>query len=153
MRSKKHYMSNQNDDPPVKRIPSNELRSEPGAEELLKSPAMEPYMDLAMALMGGKDTTAAVAKLIELPLEERYVWRVASALKWAFADLETLSVEADRKTKSPKDQARLDELLKHRPLQFCLFLSALFGQKEMEMLMVSAIKNARLVAAQSGDSV
>ena len=122
---------------------------EPEAESLLESAAMEPYMDLAMALMGGKDTIPAIEKLTALPLEDRYVWRVASALKWAFADLETLSVEADRKTMSPEDQTRLDELLKHRPLQFCLFLSALFGQKEMEALMVSAIRTAKMVAAQS----
>jgi len=36
-------------------------------------------------------------------------------------------------------------------LQFCMFLSALFGQKQMEMLMVSAIKNARVVRGQSDD--
>jgi hypothetical protein len=74
---------------------------------------------------------------------------VASALKWAFADLETLSVEADRQTLSPEDRKQLVELLKHRPLQFCLFLSALFGQKQMELLMLSAIKNSRAIAAQS----
>jgi hypothetical protein len=32
-----------------------------------------------------------------------------------------------------------------------MFLSALFGQKQMEMLMVSAIKNARVVRGQSDD--
>jgi hypothetical protein len=68
------------------------------------------------------------------------------------ADLETLSVEADRQTPSAEDRERLIELLQHRPLQFCLFLSALFGQKQMELLMLSAIKNARMVAAQSGGS-
>lgn len=57
---------------------------------------------------------------------------VASALKWAFADLETLNAEADRQTLSPEDRKRLIELLKHRPLQFCLFLNALFGEKQME---------------------
>lgn len=134
---------------PIKRIPIRDLKVEAEAEELLESAAMEPYMDLAIALMSGRDTSPAIEKIAELPLEERYVWRVASALKWAFADLETLNIEADRKTISPEDQTRLEELLQHRPLQFCLFLSALFGQKQMEMLMISAIKNARMVAAQS----
>ena len=77
------------------------------------------------------------------------MWRVASSLKWAFVDLETLNVEADRQTLSPEDRQRLLELLKHRPLQFCLFLSALFGEKQMELLMISAIRNARVIAAQS----
>ena len=122
---------------------------EPEAEALLESAAMEPYMNLAIAVMGGKDTRPAIEKLAELPLEERYVWRVASALKWAFADLETLNIAADRKTISPADRSRLTELLQLRPLQLCLFLSALFGQKQMELLMISAIKNARIVAGQS----
>ena len=122
---------------------------EPEAESLLESAAMEPYMNLAIALMGRKDTRPAIEKIGALPLEERYVWRVLSALKWAFADLETLNVEADRRTISPEDQTRLHELLQHRPLQFCLFLSALFGEKQMEILMTSAIRTARAVAAQS----
>jgi hypothetical protein len=44
---------------------------------------------------------------------------------------------------------RLIELIKHRPLQFCLFLSTLFGEKQMDLLMISAIKNARVVGGQS----
>jgi hypothetical protein len=142
-------MSDQHGDPPIKRIPLKDLHMEPEAETLLESVAMEPYMDLAIALMGGKDTRPAIEKLAALPLEERYVWRVASALKWAFADIETLNIEADRKTISPEDQTRLEELLQHRPLQFCLFLSALFGEEEMEALMVSSIRTAKMVAAQS----
>jgi len=42
-----------------------------------------------------------------------------------FADSETMNVEADRKTLSIEDRSRLLDLLQHRPLQFCLFLSAL----------------------------
>ncbi len=96
-------------------------------------------MNLALAMMGGKDTGAAIAMLGALPLEKRYVWRVASALKWAFADFDTVNVEADRQTLSPEDRQRLTDLLEHRPLQFCLFLSALIGQKQMEFMLVSAI--------------
>jgi hypothetical protein len=33
----------------------------------------------------------------QLPLEKRYVWRVASALKWGFADFDNVNVNADRK--------------------------------------------------------
>jgi hypothetical protein len=88
-------------------------------------------------------------ELAALPLEKRYVWRVGSALKWAFADSETMNVEADRKTMSHEDKKRVLDLLKHRPLQFCLFLSALLGQNQMEVLMISAIRNSRVVTAQS----
>ena len=127
----------------------HDIKTESGSEDLLNSPAMEPYMNLALAMMGGKDTGAAIAMLGALPLEKRYVWRVASALKWAFADFDTVYVEADRQTLSPEDRQRLTDLLEHRPLQFCLFLSALIGQKQMEFMLVSAIRNARTVVPQS----
>jgi hypothetical protein len=142
-------MDEKNDDEPIKQVPIRDLKMEPEAEELLNSPAMKPYLNLAIAMMGGKDTAPAIEELSALPLEQRYVWRVASALKWAFADFDTDGVEADRQTMSPEDRAQLIELLKHRPLQFCLFLSALFGQKGMEVMMVSALRNARVIAAQS----
>jgi hypothetical protein len=100
-------------------------------------------------VVGGKEPGTALEKLAALPLKQRYTWRVASALKWAFSDLETLNVEADCQTMSPDDQSRLAELLKNRPLQFCLFMSALFGQDRMEQLMVSAIRSAKVVAAHS----
>jgi hypothetical protein len=79
-------MDDQNSDP-TKQIPLSEIHSEPRAEELVQSPAMKPYFDLLVATIGGKDATATVEALAALPLEKRYVWRVASALKWAFADL------------------------------------------------------------------
>src|SRR6266566_3604654 len=83
-------------------LPIRDLKMEPEAEDLLESAAMEPYMNLALAMMGGKDTGAAIEELTALPLEKRYVWRVASALKWAFADFDTVTVEADRQTVSPE---------------------------------------------------
>jgi hypothetical protein len=134
---------------PIEHVPIRDLKMELAAEELLESAAMEPYMNLAIAIMGGKDTAPAIEELAALPLEKRYVWRVASALKWAFADFDTVTVEADHQTISPEDRKQLVDLLKHRPLQFCMFLSALFGQKQMELLMLSAIKNSRAIATQS----
>src|SRR5580700_5752412 len=110
---------------------------------------MEPYMNLAVAMMGGTDPNPAILQLLALPLEQRYVWRVVSALKWAFADFDTVTVDADRQTLSLEDRNQLIDLLKHRPLQFCLFLSALLGQEDMELMMLSAIKNSRTIAAQS----
>jgi hypothetical protein len=37
------------------------------------------------------------------------------------------------------------DLLKFRPMQFCMFLKALVGAEEMQRLMVEAIKVARKV--------
>jgi hypothetical protein len=142
-------MSNQHNDPPVKRIPLKDLNIEPGADALVESPAMRPYVKFALAMMQEQDLGPAKQEIAALPLEERYVWRVASALKWAFADLETLNVEVDRETIRSEDRQRLIELLKNRPLQFCLFLSALFGEKQMELMMISALRNVRAVAVQS----
>jgi hypothetical protein len=112
---------------------------------------MEPYLKFVMAEMQGADIQPHLEALSKLPLEKRNVWRVASALKWAFADFDTLTVEADRRTLSQEDKKRLLELLEHRPLQFCLFLSALLGQTQMELMMVSAIKNSREIAAHSAE--
>jgi len=142
-------MNDDQDDPSAKQMPISDLRTEPLAEDLVASAEMQPYLNLMLATMQGQDRTTALAELAALPLEKRYIWRVASALTWAFADLETMNVEADRQTLSREDQWRIFELLKHRPLQFCLFLSALLGQKQMEALMVSALKNARVVAEHS----
>ena len=74
-----------------RQVPLRDLKAEPGSEDLLDSPEMQPYMNLMLAEMQGWDTGSAIAALTALPLEKRYVWRVASALKWAFADSETAS--------------------------------------------------------------
>jgi hypothetical protein len=142
-------MDENNAEDSAKQIPLRDLRVDPAAEDLLDSAAMEPYLNLAVAMMGGKDTRPAIEELAALPLEKRYVWRVASALKWAFVDFDSLTVEADRQTITPKDREQLADLVKHRPLQFCLFLSTLFGQKQMELMMLSAIKNTRAMVAES----
>jgi hypothetical protein len=126
-----------------------DLKIDPSAEDLLESKTMQPYLKLAMAMIQGEDSNAAVTELAAIPLEKRYVWRVASALKWAFADFDTLNVEADRRTLLPEDHERVLNLLMHRPLQFCLFMSALVGEKQMETMMVSAIRQSRQLAAQS----
>ena len=140
---------NDRDESP-KQIPLRDLKVDPTAEDLLDSAAMEPYLNLAVAMMtGGKDTGPAIEELAALPLEKRYVWRVASALKWAFVDFDSLTVEADRQTISAEDRQQLVEMVRHRPLQFCLFLSTLFGQKQMELMMLSAIKNTRAMVAES----
>lgn len=78
-----------------------------------------------------------------MPLEKRYVWRVASALKWGFADFDDWSVAVDRKTLKPEDFAKVMQLLRLRPIQFCMFLKALVGAEEMERLMNHGIAVAK----------
>jgi hypothetical protein len=133
------------EDDPIKRIPISELHQEEGARELAESADMEPYLNFAMTLMQGNDPTPELEAIRQLPLEKRYVWRIASALKWGFADFDNLGVDADRQTLSPEDFAKVMDLLKLRPMHFCMFLKALVGADEMQRMMVEAIKVAKRV--------
>jgi hypothetical protein len=126
-----------------KLIPIKNLRHEDGAHELATSPDMEPYLEYIMASMQGADVQPHLEALSKLPLEKRYVWRVASALKWGFADFDDVTVSADRETLNSEDFARLVDLLKFRPLQFCMFLKALVGVEEMKRMMVQAVRTAQ----------
>ena len=129
-----------------KSIPIKDLLSEEGAHELANSPDMEPYLRLMMAgMQHGADISPHMAEVAKLPVERRYVWRVASALKWAFADFDEVNVEVDRKTLSQEDLAKVLQLLSHRPLQFCMFLKALVGDEAMERLMTEGITIAKQV--------
>ena len=132
------------DDPSI-RIPIKDLRQEEGAQELATSPGMEPYLNFAMALMRGADPEPALEAIRQLPVERRYVWRVASALKWAFADFDVLSVSADKETISGEELDKVMDLLRFRPLQLCIFLKALLGVDDMQKIMVEAIKTAKQV--------
>jgi hypothetical protein len=130
----------------IRRIPIRDLVREEGADELVNSPDMEPYLQLAMAVMQDADPTTeleALEAIRQLPLKKRYVWRVASALKWGFADFDDLGVKADKETLTPEDFAKVMELLKVRPIQFCVFLKALVGAQEMKRIMLQAIAAAR----------
>jgi DNA-binding transcriptional regulator YiaG len=127
----------------IKPVPIKQIRQEEGAHELATSPDMEPYVRFAMAVVQNADPTAALENIGKLPLEKRYVWRIASALKWAFADFDTLSVEADRQTLTPEDFAKLRDLLKMRPMQFSMFLGAFLGAPEAERILAQAMSMAK----------
>jgi hypothetical protein len=126
-----------------KSIPIKDLISEDGAHELATSPDMQPYLRLIKAGLQNQDITPQMEEIAALPLEKRYVWRVASALKWAFADFETVSVNVDRETLSNEDLRNVIELLRFRPMQFCMFLKAILGDEAMERLMKDAIESAK----------
>ncbi len=87
------------------------IKAEPGAEDRLDTTSMQPYVTLALAAVGGKVTRSAVEKVAALPLEKRYAWRVASALRRAFADFESLTVAADRRALGREDLDTLAGLL------------------------------------------
>lgn len=124
---------------PTKMIPIGDLRTEAGSEELVRSESMRPYMELLMAEMGGRDTSPVLAALAALPLEQRYVWRVVSALKWGLCDLETENVAADIATLSEQDIRSVAESLALRAMQFSLFVKALVGEAAAREIMLRAL--------------
>ena len=136
-------MADNND---IHQIPIKNLISEDGAHELATSPDMKPYLEFIKAVVQDHDPSPELEAIRQLPLTKRYVWRVASALKWGLADCESLSVEADRQTLKLEDFAKVKELLKFRPMQLAMVLKALVGAEEMQRIMVEAIG----VAKQTG---
>jgi hypothetical protein len=123
---------------------SGEVIYEEGAEELLTSPNMRPYVQLLISgLVDDYDIGPRLREIAALPLEKRYVWRVASALKWGFADFSSVNVDVDRETMPPEDRARVTDLVRRRPAQLCMFLKALVGEQNMEMMMHEAIAAAK----------
>jgi hypothetical protein len=47
-----------------------------GARELAESEDMEPYLNLAVALMQGNDPSPELKAIRQLPVERRCVWQV-----------------------------------------------------------------------------
>ena len=128
-----------NDDKKPKPIPIKNLISEDGAHELATSENMQPYLRLLKAGLQDKDTAPHVEEIAALPLEKRYIWRIASALKWGFADFDSVYVPVDRETLSPDDLKKVIELVRFRPTQLCIFLKALLGEEAMERMMAEAV--------------
>jgi hypothetical protein len=126
-------------------VPIRELKFEEGAEELTNSTMTQPYARLAEAVLSQEGIREAIAEIAGLPLEERYLWRVLSALKWGFADFDIVNVAVDRKTLRSEDREKVVDLVQHRPVQFCLFLKALMGDEAMEEMMTKAIGVAKKV--------
>jgi hypothetical protein len=124
-------------------FPISDIRSEEGALELVRSERMKPYIAFLKAQMSGKDTEPYLAALAALPLEDRYVWRVVSALKWAFCDLDTENAIADLHTLSAEDMKKVVGPLPLRAIQFCRFVNALIGEDATERIMQHALRCAK----------
>jgi hypothetical protein len=84
------------DNDEIHQIPIKNLVSEDGAHELATSKDMKPYLEFIKAVIQEHDPAPELEEIRRLPLEKRYIWRLASALKWGLADCESLSVQADK---------------------------------------------------------
>ena len=131
-----------------KPISIGNIKVEDGAQELVRSQKMRPYLALLEA-QSGQDTAPFVAALATMPLEDRYVWRVMSALKWAFCDLETESVIADLRTLSEEDTEKVMDRLRLRTLQFCIFVCTMLGQNAGEQLILQELRSAKASLASN----
>lgn len=114
--------------------PATKVREE-GALDLAESKSMKPYMDLTIAMIQGRDVATALREIASLPLEERYVWRIASALKWALVDFNPSSLRADIRSLPPADLAKVRQLVRNRPMQFRLFLAELYSADEANRML------------------
>ena len=126
----------------IKRIPIKDLVSEEGAHELATSADMEPYLEYLKARDSRPRYRFAVERHRCIAARKALVWRIASSLKWAFADFDDVTVGIDELTLTPEDFTKVAELLKFRPVQFCLFLKALFGAEAMEQMIGEAVAMA-----------
>jgi hypothetical protein len=61
----------------------------------------------------------------------------------SLADCDDLGVEANKRTLTPEDFAKVMDLLKFRPMQLAIVLKALVGVEEMQRMMVEAIGVAK----------
>jgi hypothetical protein len=133
-------------------IPISSIRVENAAKELVHSEKLKPYLELLKAQIGGQDTAPFLEALAAAPLEDRYAWRVTSALKWAFCDLETKNLIADLETLSVVDVKNLIEPLQMRALQFSIFILTILGDEVGEQLILHALETAKAsIGAESSE--
>jgi len=128
---------------PIMYVPINELHQEDGAKELTESPKMEPYLEFIKAGMQGSDGKPELEAIRKLSVDRRYIWRITSGLKTAFADFDSGTVKIDLATMTPKALRTTTDLLRFRPAQFCMFLKTIAGAEQMERIMLQAIANAK----------
>lgn len=124
-------------------ISASQLRSEEGAQELMSTPEMQPYMRLGEAAITHQDLGPSLREIADIPLEKRYLWRVVSALKWGFADFDDLSISADWRSLDDEEAGIVVDLLKLRPIQFCMMLRMIYGPEEMERVVMHAVRIAK----------
>lgn len=99
------------------KIPLNEISIDPLAQELVRSEHARPYADYFMKAFSNDAAgiESALQVLRDLPLENRYTWRVFSALKWAFADFDDECVRLDLPHIS---ETKRTEMLKELQIRF-----------------------------------
>jgi hypothetical protein len=127
----------------IQMMPIENIVVEDGAHDVMNSPDMRRYLDSAEAAITGQGSDKATKAISELPLESRYIWRIANSLKQGFCDFDKSSVRADLGTMNAADFDTVMGLLDRRPIQFCMFLRTVLGAAEMESVMMEAVAIAK----------
>ena len=106
------------------KIPLNEIKIDPLAQELVRSEQSRPYTDYFMKAYSNDaaGVETALQLLRDLPLEKRYTWRVISALKWGFADFDDECVKLDLPHIPETTRAEMTKELQIRFLQLEMLL-------------------------------
>jgi hypothetical protein len=124
-------------------IPTKEITIEDGAQDMMESPDLQPYLQNIEAVVTGRGKNKATKALSELPLEKRYIWRIASSLRTAFCDFDKSSVRADLSTMNADDRDKTVALIERRAGQYCMLMQTIFGADAMEATMLEAIDIAK----------
>ena len=135
----------------IHKIPINNLKIDSYGEEVMRDPEMRHYMNFWAAQQRNDEegSREALQQIKELPLALRYTSRIVRALQWGFADFDAETIKIDRKLGlTDADIERLDQGHAFRATQFCMFLSALYGNETMERVMTEAIMAAKQTAKE-----
>jgi hypothetical protein len=127
----------------IRTVRVKDITIEDGAMEAANSSSMEPYLDYIQAKMTGRRQEEARRAIADLPLERRYLWRIASSLKQAFVDFDKASVRFDLTSMNAADFDYIVGLIERRPVQFAMLLRTIFGAEEMERMLLEAIDIAK----------
>jgi len=104
-----------------------DLKADALAVDLAGSAAMRPYMNYYEAVVRNDDQAAeeAAQQIKHLPLEQRYIWRIMSALKWGLSDFDSKTVKLDLPYLSDEERHEMVQNLEVCLTQLYTMLNAL----------------------------
>jgi hypothetical protein len=80
----------------------------------------------------------------KVPLERRLCWRVFSALRWSVSGKGKDDLREELAALSQEDLGQVLSLFHRVPMQFCQFVTLLWGAEAMERMMLDGIRHAKM---------
>jgi hypothetical protein len=111
----------------IRTVKVMDLKGDPLAVDLAGSAAMRPYMNYYEAVVKNDHQAAedATQQIKHLPLEQRYIWRIMSALKWGLCDFDSKTVKLDLPHLSDEERHEMVQDLEVCFIQLRTMLEAL----------------------------